>query len=202
MGDSDIGEMFLNFMLVEKCACLAGVHLTHYVPKGELTGEGRRHIVRWNICLMGGAFPPYQMGQGTGHAKEMIMSNPNDCLNVFQWKEVRLNFPGVEEYYPYLSWVANIIEDGRVAADLFIYMDDLRPMGPATEECRRPARKGAATCNYLGIQDAPRKRRAASKISGPWTGSMVYTDDEEAGARVLVARKKWCKAKRMLAKLD
>jgi hypothetical protein len=65
-----------------------------------------------------------------GHAKEMIMGDPNDCLNIFQWKEVRLSFPGVEDYGPSLSWVAKIREDDRVAADLFIYMDDLRPMGP------------------------------------------------------------------------
>jgi hypothetical protein len=31
---------------------------------------------------------------------------------------------------------------------------------------------------------------------------MIYTDDEEAGLRVLVARKKWCKANRLLIKLD
>jgi hypothetical protein len=35
---------------------------------------------------------------------------------------------------------------------------------------------------------------------------MIYTDDEEAGVRVrvlvLVARKKWCKAKRLLENLD
>jgi hypothetical protein len=31
---------------------------------------------------------------------------------------------------------------------------------------------------------------------------MIYTDDEEAGLRVLVARKKWCKANRLLANLD
>jgi hypothetical protein len=54
----------------------------------------------------------------------------------------------------------------------------------------------------LGIQDAPRKRQAASKTPGPWAGSIIYTDDEEAGVRVLVLRKKWCKAKRLLAKLD
>jgi hypothetical protein len=34
MGDSDIGEMFFKFMLEENCACLAGVDLAHYVPKG------------------------------------------------------------------------------------------------------------------------------------------------------------------------
>jgi hypothetical protein len=39
-------------------------------------------------------------------------------------------------------------------------------------------------------------------MPGLWAGYMIYTDDEEAGVRVLVARKKWCKAKRMLAKLD
>jgi hypothetical protein len=40
MGDSDIGKMFLNFMLEENCACLVGVDLTHYMPKGELAEEG------------------------------------------------------------------------------------------------------------------------------------------------------------------
>jgi hypothetical protein len=136
-----------------------------------------------------------------GHAKEMIMGDHNECLKVVQWKEVRLNWPGVEEYDPSLSWVAKIREDGRVAADLFIYMDDLRPTEPDAEECWRAFRKGEATCNHMGIQDSP-KKRATSKTPGPWDGSMVYTDDEEAGVRVLVARKKWCKAKHLLANLD
>jgi hypothetical protein len=35
MADSDIGEMFLNFILEERCTRLAGVDLTHYVQKGE-----------------------------------------------------------------------------------------------------------------------------------------------------------------------
>jgi hypothetical protein len=83
---------------------------------------------------MGGTFSPYQTGQGMGHAKEMILGDTNDCLNVFQWKEVRLKLPGVEEYDPSLSWVVNIREDGRVAADMFVYMDDLRPTGLDAEE--------------------------------------------------------------------
>jgi hypothetical protein len=66
MGDSDIGEMFLNFMLEEKCACLSVVDRTHYVPKGELAEEGRRYLGCWNRCLMGGTFSPYQTGQEMG----------------------------------------------------------------------------------------------------------------------------------------
>jgi hypothetical protein len=86
--------MFLNFMLEERCARLAGVDLTHYVQRGEGALEGKRHLVRWGRCLMGGTFSPYQTGQGMGHAKEFIMGYPNDEQNVYQWKEVRLNLPG------------------------------------------------------------------------------------------------------------
>jgi hypothetical protein len=30
----------------------------------------------------------------------MIMGDPHDCLNFFQWKEVRLHLPRVAEYDP------------------------------------------------------------------------------------------------------
>jgi hypothetical protein len=33
-------------------------------------------------------------------------------------------------------------------------------------------------------------------------GFIIFTADEEAGLRVLIERKKWCKAKRLLTKLD
>jgi hypothetical protein len=94
-----------------------------------------------------------------GHAKEFIMGDPNDEENVYQWKEVLLNLSGSSDYDPSLAWVANVREDGRVAAYLFIYMDDLRPTGPDAEECWRASRKAASVCNYVGNQDVPRKRR-------------------------------------------
>jgi hypothetical protein len=100
-----------------------------------------------------------------------------------------------------MAWVAKVREVGRVATDLFIYMDDPRPTGPDAEECWRASRKAASVCNYLGIQDAPRKIREVSRARGPWAGSMVYTDDSSAGVRILVSRKKWAKAKRLLATL-
>jgi hypothetical protein len=51
---------------------------------GEGAIEGKRHIVRWGRCLVGGTFSPYQNGQGMGHAKEFIMGDPNDEQNVYQ----------------------------------------------------------------------------------------------------------------------
>jgi hypothetical protein len=48
----------------------------------------------------------------------------------------------------------------------------------------------------------PLQKWAASNTPGRWAGSIIYTDDEEAGVRVLVVRKKRCKAKSMLANMD
>jgi hypothetical protein len=159
MADSDIGGFFFNFILEERCVRLAGVYLTHYMERGEGALEGKRHLVRWGRCLMGGTFSHYQTGQGMDHAKELIMGDPNDEQNVYQWKEVRLDLPGSPDYDPSLAWVAKVREEGRVAADLFIYMDDSRPTGPDAKECWRASQKDAIIGNYLFIQDAPSKRR-------------------------------------------
>jgi hypothetical protein len=83
---------------------------------------------------MGGTFFPYHTGQVMVNAKEMIMGDPNDL-------------PVLPDYDPSLAWVANVREDGRVAVDLFIYMDDFRPTGPDAEECWRASRKATSICN-------------------------------------------------------
>jgi hypothetical protein len=98
-----------------------------------------------------------------GHAKEKIMGDPDGVSNVFKWKEVRLNPPGTPDYDPLMAWVATVREDGRVAAELFINMDDLRPTGPNAEDCWRASRRSISICNHLGIKDSPRKRREVSR---------------------------------------
>jgi hypothetical protein len=92
-------------------------------------------------------------------------------------------------------------EDGRVAADLFIYMDDFRPTGTDADEFWRASLKASIICTYLGIQDAPRKRREVSRAPCSYAGSMVYTDVSAFGVRILVSRNKWAKAKPFLATL-
>jgi hypothetical protein len=44
MSDLDIAEMFLNFMLEEKCQRLTGVDLTHYIENGEGARGGSIHL--------------------------------------------------------------------------------------------------------------------------------------------------------------
>jgi hypothetical protein len=59
------------------------VDLTHYIEKGKLTGGGAMHFALWDRCLMGAIFSLYQMVQGMGHMKEMILGNPREISNVY-----------------------------------------------------------------------------------------------------------------------
>jgi hypothetical protein len=69
------------------------------------------------------------------HAKELILVDPTDSQNLFIWERVRLNMPGALGYDPTMSWVSKVREDWRVAAYLYIYMDEMRPTAPSEEEC-------------------------------------------------------------------
>jgi hypothetical protein len=80
-------------------------------------------------------------------------------------------------------------------------MDDFHLTGSDAEDCLRAYRKAARICNYLAIQDAPRKRQELSRAPVPWAGSMVYTGDITADVRIVMSRMKWAKAKRLLATL-
>jgi hypothetical protein len=68
-----------------------------------------------------------------GHANEMIVGDPMEIVNVYHWSMVRLDLPGSEFYDPRMAWVVKVRLDGRVAADLCIYMDDFRATGPDEE---------------------------------------------------------------------
>jgi hypothetical protein len=116
---------------------------------------------------------PYQTTQSIVRAKEMMIGDHLDATNVFKWSSVRLNLSRLPDYDPRVQWVSKIRkEDGRVAADLFIYIDDFRPTAPYEEECWQAARKTGSTLNLLGLQEAPRKCRPGSMTPGPWEGCL------------------------------
>jgi hypothetical protein len=128
-----------------------------------------------------------------------MMGDHLDDKNVFRWAEVRMNLPGSVLYDPGVQWVSKVQkEDGRVAADMFISIDDCRPTAPSEQECWQAARKAGSTLNLLDLQEAPRKYRPGSMNPGPWARSMAYINDGEV--RVLIA-KKWNKGKVILRDL-
>ena len=127
MGDMDIGEMFLNFVLHESMQALCGVDLTEFFGE-EDKKTGKRVLLwdKWVRAAMGLKSSPYQAVQAILVAKEVILGERSDSSNVFRWDDVRMNLPSSPEYDPSLPWVSKIrFDDRKIAADLFIYVDDV-----------------------------------------------------------------------------
>jgi cytochrome P450 len=85
------------------------------------------------------------------------------------------------------------------AADLFTFVDDLRPCGPSKSEAWQAARRAASILNWLGIQDAARKRRDSSQKPGAWTVAVIKTDGENVW--LLTSQEKWDKAKKLMKEM-
>lgn len=200
MSDMDIGEMFLNFILHESMQALCGVDLTQYFGERDESNKLLPLWEKWTRAAMGLKSSPYQAVQAMLVAKEVIRGDRHDPSNAFRWDKVRMNLPGSKDYDPSKPWVSKIrVSDGKMAADLFIYVDDARITAPSEEESWQATRQAASTVNSLGIQEAARKRRWGSKRPGAWAGSIVETT--EAGVYVTVSQEKWDKCRRYIGEI-
>jgi hypothetical protein len=197
MSDIDVGEMFLNFVMHKSLRIYCGVDLTEYFPE-MAKREGGSVWLRWGRCGMGFTNSPYVAVQGITVAEEVILGDCKDPANIFRWDEVSFNLPGSAGYRPDKPWVRKVrLDDGKIACDVFIYVDDLRPVGPTEKDCWLASRRVGSLLNWLGLQDAARKRRPPMKEPGAWSGGIVHTCSDQV--EVLVSKERWVKANDMLS---
>ena len=186
--DIDLGEMFLNYFLDEELRSYAGVDLR------EMGGNKKE---RWERTLMGFRPSPYICTQTFGWGESGIRGDRRDDDNPLRWDDVKLNLPGDAEYNPKMPWVYKWDEKNAcLASDFGCYIDDIRGMGGSERACRQATRRVASNINYLGQQDAARKRRPPSRTPGAWAGAMCFSKDE--GLFVTCSQKKWDKAKTII----
>jgi len=81
-----------------------------------------------------------------------------------------------------------------MAADLFLYINDLRPTGPSKRECWDTSHQVGSRLTWYGLQVAARKRRDASRTPGAWAGTVIHMDGEVV--LLLVSQDKWDKTKK------
>lgn len=197
MADNDVGEMFHNFMLHKELRKYCGLDLTLFFKNEfNVVYDKGKLWERWNRLAMGLRNSPYNAIQGMMIAKEMILGDSTDDKNVFRWASVRINLPGSESYDPTKSWITKVRKDGSVAADVFIYVDDVRTSAPSEKEAWRAAQQTSSMLGYLGLQDAARKRRAPGRETGAWTGSVAWTSNDQVV--VLTTQEKWDKTREHL----
>ena len=185
-GDMDLGEMFLNYILDEKNRPYTGVDVS------KLNEDKNNYWLRWNRTLMGFRSSPYIACKSYGWTVDMARGNRLDEKNPFRWNSVRLNLPGSENYDPQIPWVSKMYNNEE-AADVVVYVDDVRLYGSSESRCRAAGKRISKITQYLGEQDASRKFRPPSQEPGPWCGSFVAVKDGSVYA--YVSQNKWDKAK-------
>jgi hypothetical protein len=202
--DRDVGDMFLNFQLHRSVVPFTGVNLSSLYEGSDEVGP--RWAV-WDRNLMGFAALPYNSIKMALVAEEICKGNRHEEgvgidgkeLNPFQWRRVWLNLPGSKEYDPCKSWISKLRSDGRVACDLFTFVDDERVTGPDEELTWQTSHSLASKQSYLGMQDAGRKARPSSQTPGAWAGAIVHVLPS-LGVCVLTSAEKWDKMKGILEK--
>ena len=204
MTDRDVGDMFLNFQLHESVVPYTGVDLSSlYEDKDD---AGPRWAV-WDRNLMGFASSPYasirmalvveEVCRGDRHENGLGLDGKE--LNPFQWDHVRLNLPGTKEYDPCTSWLTKVRLDGRMACDVYSFVDDERVTGPDEDLTWQASHALASKQSYLGMQDAGRKARPCSHQPGAWAGAIVHVLPD-LGVCVLTSVEKWERLKAILQK--
>ena len=86
--------------------------------------------------------------------------------NPFEYSSIKLNLPGSANYTPAQPWFSVITKRGSMASVLAIYVDDQRVHASSENIAYLAVRQVASRENYLGIQDAARKRRPPSQCVG------------------------------------
>ena len=198
-GDIDLGEMFLNYTLDLELQPYAGIDVTD-LDKTLTSSRRSRVFERWTRTLMGFSPSPYVCTQTFAWGEEIIIGDRLDYNNPFYWDKVVLNLPGTQDYDPKVSVVYrwNSI-DACLAAFFGTYVDDIRSGGPTESSCMSTSHRIACRVNYLGQQDAVRKRGHPSKVPRPWAGARCISI-EGKGLYVLTTDAKWNKGKTIITK--
>ena len=193
--DIDLGEMFLNFPLSKKLRPYSGVDITPF--KNRLKNDrlvrkvNQKLLATWSRTWMGFRPSPEWACRFYYLAEEFVRGNEQDIKNPLYWKSVILNLLGSDNYNPSLPNVYkwnDLVEN--IAGEIKACVDDLRVIGLNLEHAWAIARLIASRLQFLGIQDAPRKRRTDN---GAWAGMIYHTSPSEIQTTVSVS--KWLKGR-------
>lgn len=188
-GDIDLADMFLNYFLDEALRPFAGVDVR------AVSGTDQQE--RWERCLMGLRSSPFICTQTFAWGEALICGDRKARDNPLRWDRVVMNLPGSETYNPTMPWVYRWDDEKATLAAFFgTYIDDIRSGGQTEQACWKASRRIASRINYLGQQDAARKRRPPSKKPGAWAGANCCTN--EKGLFVTCSQKKWDKSKSII----
>ena len=197
-GDIDLGEMFLNYALDVEIRQYAGVDVTEV--EDQIRHQSKRILERWTRTLMGFRPSPYVATQTFAWSEEVIIGNYTKKENPFFWDTVVLNQPGSSKYDPSMPWIYRWDSlRSTLPGFLGTYIDDIRTGHGSEVGCKLVSRQVSSRINYLGQQDAARKRGQPSKVPRAWAGAKCLTVEGQ-GLYVLSTQGKWDKTKEIVGR--
>jgi hypothetical protein len=110
--DNDYRDIFLNFPLHTTLQKYCGIDITQLFPMLK-AGEASVVIARWLHNAMGLQSSPYALVHGALRAKHLVLGDPIDDENPFQWDPIEENLPCAPDYDPSLPWIMKRRKDGR-----------------------------------------------------------------------------------------
>ena len=132
--DRDVGEKFLNFHLHPGARLFCGVDLSQLTLEKVGRVEKDHFVGQLNGNAMGLKCSPYLAVQAATRLKRKFLGNQHhDRNNPFAWTKCILNMPGSIGYDPTRPWIQKVREDGLIATDLHIYVDDVRLTGASQD---------------------------------------------------------------------
>jgi hypothetical protein len=198
-GDADLSDMFLNFPMDPLIRPYSGVDLT---PLSHLLEEfsvpaGEKLWMHWTRLFMGMRPSPYLAARYAYLAEELARGPAAEETGPFRFDYIKFNIPGQPDYDPSLNWVTkwNAL-DSAIAGDVVTFMDDLRTLGFSVENAWQVGRRIMSRYQYLGIQDAARKRRPPSSTPGSWAGTVHRASEDNVTKTV--TQEKWDKGKAII----
>ena len=200
--DMDFGEMFTNFPLHHTLQSVSGIDLSQFrslleAHYPERKPFGQRILYKWSGAWMGAKPSPYWAARYYYLMEEFALGHHQDPNNIFKWDTVILNLPGSADFNPSLPFVLKWDSVNKmIAATIKAYVDDLRVAAPTRELSWQGSRQIASRIQFLGSQDASRKRRLDN---GPWAGTVFNTENGEISKTV--TQTKWEKGKALVQEL-
>jgi hypothetical protein len=93
-------------------------------------------------------------------AIELAKRHPSDSTSALQWSKVVLNLPASPDYDPSKPRVQLLSYDGRIANGCIAFFDDGPIYAPDNELDQRGIHQMCSSIQWLGNQEATRKRRS------------------------------------------
>ena len=199
MGDLDIGEIFLNFLLHPRLRPYTGVDLRPFVLAADLPPDSDG-LLRWTRMAMGLRLSPFICVLMFLLVQESLkkLEQWNSPGNLFRWDQVVMNCPGDPMFDPSMPWLYKWdARNSYLASDILAYIDDVRGAASGTQA----SSKMAAIIHYVtthlhfkGVQVALRKWTVPGMRPGPWAGTISDTSAGVVRRGVSIERWQKCQA--------